>query len=133
MNDRIMDKYTNRAGPPHGDDGDPIDGLGCFGVLRGIRDRAPAIEFRRKTGAVLVVAYSYIEKMEFDPTAGMTIRSGATTIRIKGKHLAADIRPNMRLTTAFALQRLAWAQEMDKAALTLPGSEQVPVVESIDW
>ena len=133
MSDRIMDKYMNRDGSPHGDDGEVIDGVGCFGVLRGVRDRAPAIEFRRKTGAVLILAYSYIEKGEFDPSNGMTIRSGSMTIRLKGKNLTADIRPNMRLTTALASQRLAWVQEMGKTALTLPDGGQVPVVEVIEW
>lgn len=134
MSDSFVDKYARRDGQQGGGDGgEPVDGLGCFGILRGIRDRAPAIELRRKTGAVLVVSYSYIEKMEFDPTNGVTLRSGGQSIRLKGRNLAADIRPNIRLITALASQRLAWVQEVGKPDLVMAAASQIPVVEAIEW
>ena len=61
MNPSTLDKYLRKdaAGPlaDRLDDFDIIDDLGCVGVLRGVKEKSPSLELRRKTGHVLVVAY----------------------------------------------------------------------------
>jgi hypothetical protein len=61
--------------------------FGGWGLLRGLRDRAEMLELRKKTGNVRAVGYSWIGRVDYDPSAGIILWVGEEKIYIKGRHL----------------------------------------------
>jgi len=110
---------------------DGHEDLGAFGWLRGLRDRAIMLELRKKDGTVVAIAYSFIDRVEFDPSEGITIRCGLEKIRIKGRGLNAEIRPEVRLFQGITRQRVPWIQEADASSLIRADKNSV-IVESIE-
>ena len=110
MNDSLLDKYTRRPGEP-----DPAleadDDFGSFGWLRGMRERAVMLELRHKTGNVTAIAYAMIEKLEFNPSEGITIHALGQKIRIQGRNLNAEVRPTVRLFEGLTRHRIPWVRE----------------------
>ena len=140
MSDRtILDRYVGRpplavtpgAVPPAGDDGEP-EGFGCFGLLRGARERAVSLELRRRTGEALAIPYSYISRCEFAPAIGILLCCGPDTVRIHGRNLNREVRPRLTLFGGLARHAVVWACESDRAASMVAGDEAA-VIESIEW
>ena len=136
MSDRVLQKYINRGAeaPPDvlAENGEDSESFGSFGFLRGVRDRAIALELRQKTGRILAVNYAFIGKFEFDPAIGITLHCGNQLIRIKGRNLNGEIRPNIRLFQGITRFRVPWLQEADRAASMQAGKDSV-VIDGIDW
>ena len=124
-------RFTDRIG-----DGDveaaPLNDFVAFGWLRGIRDSAPMLELRKKTGTILAVGYSWLEKAEFDPSEGIFLDIGDQRIAIRGRNLNAEVRPGVRLFEGITRHRVSWILEIDGVrAMAVTDSDCV--VESIDW
>lgn len=113
-------------------DAEPWDDLGCFGWLRGIRDRSTMLELRKKDGNILAVGYGWLERVQFDPSEGIRLHIGGQTILIKGRNLNAQVRPTVRLFEGITRHRVPWVQEADQL-MQFEASTQVAVVDSIDW
>lgn len=133
----ILQKYTGRKPGTAslldalGDD-ELADDLGSFGWLRGVRERAIMLELRKKDGHILAVNYAWLERMEFDPSEGITLRAGDTVIRITGRNLNAEARPLVRLFDGLTRHRVPWVREAGRAE-NLEVRELVTVIERIDW
>lgn len=73
MNDSVLKRYTGALAPIGAREdslengNDRIDDLGCFSLLRGIRDRAPMIEFRLKDGRSVAYDYTLLRKVSSTP------------------------------------------------------------------
>ena len=138
MSDRILSKYTGRVVDPASDPGaaspepDDTEDLGCFGWLRGQKERSVMLELRKRTGTVRAISYARIEKLDFDPSDGITLHAGGEKIRIKGRNLNAEIRPQVRLFQGLTRHRVPWVQEVGQR-ITAVGDRQVPLTESIEW
>lgn len=136
MADRLIDKYTKRAsgaeGVPEDSEADGAENLGCFGWLRGVRDRAIMLELRKKDGHVMAIGYAWLERAEFDPSEGITLYLAGRIVRIKGVRLNADARPTVRLFDGIVRHRVPWVQEADRRA-SFNASEDATVVEAIEW
>lgn len=136
MTDRLIDKYTKRAAvtdsPKHESDGDEPENLGCFGWLRGVRDRAIMLELRKKDGHVLAIGYSWLEQVEFQPDEGITLHLPGRKIRIKGSGLNADSRPTVRLFDGIVRHRVPWLRECERTELLQAENGSV-TIESIAW
>lgn len=135
MTDRLLDKYTRRElapGSPGALGMDEIDDLGCFGWLRGIRDRAIMLELRKKDGHVLAVGYSWLERVEFQPEEGITLHLPGRKIRLKGSGLNTECRPTVRLFDGIIRHRVPWIREADRADRMQVETDSV-IVESIRW
>lgn len=131
MSESMLDKYVHRVvANDVADSSDALDDLGCVGILRGVRERAVSLELRKASGNVIALPYAWIERFEFDPSEGIAIRTGGQVVRLIGRNLSAELRPNARLISLLAAHRVAWIQEAGKAALML-AAEAAPVVESI--
>ena len=133
---RLLDKYTGRrsSGDVEADGGFEPDGnedLGAFGWLRTPRERAVMLELRKKDGTIVAIAYSYIDRVKFSPSDGITLRCGQEQIRIKGRGLNNEIRPQVRLFQGIARQRVTWIQETDASSL-LRADKNAVVVEVIE-
>jgi hypothetical protein len=92
---------------------DTTEDAGCFGFLRGTRDSALMLELRKKDGSIMAISYSYIERLEFEPSEGITIHALGRTIRIHGTNLNAPIRPGSqtRLFEGITRHRVLWVAE----------------------
>ncbi len=137
MTDRILQKYTGRTGEGTLDatlpaEVDAADDLGSFGWLRGIRDRAIMLELRQKTGNVVAIGYNWIEKIEFDPSEGITLCALGQRIRIKGRNLNAEVRPTVRLFEGIVRHKVPWIQQADETPLAKL-DKRTAVVDQIDW
>ncbi len=113
-------------------DGGAVDDFHSFGWLRGVRERASMLELRKKSGNVLAVAYSWIERVEFNPTDGITLQVHGDVIHIKGRSLNAEVRPEVRLFQGIARHRVAWVQEGDRPN-SLKTNEKTAIIEEIVW
>lgn len=144
--DKILDKYLTRkpdasngertkGEPTHsatnvsGGEEDAADDLGCFGYLRGVRDRAIMLELRKKDGTIAAFSYAYLERADFDPSEGITLHIMGKRIQIKGQNLNGEARPNIRLFHGITRHRVPWIQE---AGAVLP-DEKAPCVQSLGW
>ena len=122
----------DRFDPAPSADSGGVDDFHSFGWLRGIREQAVMLELRKKSGDCLAIGYSWIERVEFNPTEGIALHVHGEKIRIKGRNLNAEVRPEVRLFQGIARHRVAWIQEADRPG-SLKGSERATVVEEIVW
>jgi hypothetical protein len=138
MSDRppsMLDRYVGR---PAGadlilptDDAEP-EAMGCFGLLRGARERAVSLELRRRTGECLAIPYGYVARLEFSPSGGILLCCGADTVRIRGRNLNHEVRPRLTLFGGLARHAVVWVCESDRAAALAAAGDAV-VVEAIEW
>jgi hypothetical protein len=117
--------------PPRDGEEETPDDLGAFGFLRGVRDRAVMLELRRKDGSVVALAYAWLERADFDPSHGITLKFGADKVKITGRNLNSPARPNIRLFEGITRHRIPWIQEADRPAAMGAGREAV-VIEAIE-
>jgi hypothetical protein len=136
MTDSILSKYINRTGEPGAEpngagESDGTEDLGLFGWMRG-KDRAIMLELRKKTGQIIAVGYGWIDRAEFDPSGLIILHLGQAEIRIRGRNLNTEARPQVRLFQGITRHRVPWIQEADQSAAV--GSEKKDVViQSIEW
>jgi hypothetical protein len=131
---KVLEKFTERVALSDEPAGlvEEIDDLGAFGVLRGLHERSQMISLRRKSGEIMSVCYSYIDRMAFDPSEGVTLFCGTRHIIIRGKNLNKEIRPNVSLYFGLTRWRVPWVAEADQSGILQPDKNAV-VVESIEW
>lgn len=135
MTDRLLDKYTKRPvadAPKPETETDDAEDCGCFGWLRGVRDRSIMLELRRKDGHILAVGYSWLERVEFDPSEGITLHLSGRKVKITGSGLNADTRPTVRLFDGIIRHRVPWIREAERTEL-LKASDNAVTVERITW
>lgn len=143
MSDSILKRYVPRASDEVPDarrssqagpatDQDTPDDLGAFGFLRGVRDRAVMLEFRKKDGSIKAKGYGWLEDAEFDPAGSITLSFSGEKVRISGRNLNAETRPEIRLFQAITRHRVPWIQEADhRSSMTVADTETV--IDSIEW
>ncbi len=137
MSDRTLHKYLNRGdGPvsttPDEFEADGTEDLGAFGIIRGQRDRAVMLELRKKTGNVLAIGYGWIDRVELDPSFGITLHLGNQRITIRGRNLNAEARPQVRLFQQITRQKVSFVQEIDQVG-ALKADQQAVVIEELQW
>lgn len=135
MDKSVLHKYTNRTDPESA--GSTVldletDDLGCFGWLRGARDRSLMLELRRKTGNVTALGYAWLHRIDFDPSEGITLWFAGQKVVLRGQNLNAEVRPTVRLLDGIVRHRVTWIQEASGADM-MDCSEGRCFVEAIDW
>lgn len=130
MSDNLLNKLAKR--PLHDVGTDDAEDLGCFGWLRGVRDRSIMLELRRKDGHLLAIGYGWIERVEFEPDEGITIHLPGRKVRITGLGLNAEVRPTVRLFDGIIRHRVPWIREADRPELLEAGREKA-MIERIQW
>lgn len=106
--------------------------LGAFGWLRGVRERAVMLELRKRDGHILAVGYGWLERIEFDPSAGIILTIVNQKITIRGRKLNSEVRPQMRLFEGLTRHRVPWIQEADQPT-QIAATPEATVVEQIQW
>ena len=102
----------------------------CFGYLRGQRERALNLEFRRlKEGDSLAFPYSWLGPTRFDPSLGVLLLFvGAETygVRIRGRNLNTLLDEGLCLYDRGILRhRITFVREMSKEESHAAGKECV--------
>jgi hypothetical protein len=128
-------KFASRFGDGSDDAAPESDGecddLGAFGLLRGLRDRAEMLELRKKTGNIRAVPYGWIEKVDLDPSDGITLYVGGEKIKIRGRNLNLAGR-QISLLGGIIRHRVAWIAQADRSH-AMQAKEGSVVVDEIDW
>ena len=136
MDRSVLQKYTARqdaeAAGSNVVDLDITDDCGGFGWLRGVRERSVMVELRKASGNVLALGYSWLERVEYDPSEGITLLFAGQKVRIKGRNLNSEVRPLVRLFEGLTRHRVPWIREAGRAD-AMEASEGACVVESIEW
>lgn len=134
----VLSQFTSRVAPSHSRgepkpelDSDRDENLGAFGWLRGARDRALMLELRRRDGSAVAFGYSWLERIDFDAASGMTLTFGRQVVRIQGRNLNAESRPNVRLLDGLCRHRVPWIQEADEPT-SLRADPIATVIERIE-
>lgn len=108
---RLLRKYSDNGSEQTERESDEVEDCGCFGWLRGIRDRAFMLELRKRDGNIVAVGYAWIERMEFDPSDGIRLYLGGKAVRIQGKNLNTEARTGVRLFEGLTRHRVPWIRE----------------------
>ncbi|HEY1685913.1 MAG TPA: hypothetical protein VGG19_14205 [Tepidisphaeraceae bacterium] len=131
-----LQKYANRFGEgiesAGESDAEGTENLGAFGFLRGSRDRAEMLELRKKTGNLRAIGFGWIQKIDFDPSSGITLYVVDETIKIKGRNLNAIARQQISLLGGIIRHRVPWIAESDQSTILQADKSDV-VVETIEW
>jgi hypothetical protein len=134
-NGNILERISGRAGNGLSEQANNAEAteedVGAFGILRGIRDRAIMLELRKRTGDILAIGYSWINRMQFN-SAEITLYCGDDKIIIKGRNLNSETRPQLRLFEGLTKHKVSFIQEADQSA-ALHAEMKTVVVESIEW
>ncbi|MBX9791384.1 MAG: hypothetical protein K2Y37_20885 [Pirellulales bacterium] len=121
----------NGIGPPGGDDDDENFAAPAFGFLRGIKDRASFFEIRHRDGKVTAFTYSWLDQAEFDPSdASITLHFGRNKVKLCGRNLNSEIRPNVTLFGSILRGKVPWVSESGQADMLTVGREDV-VIERV--
>jgi hypothetical protein len=120
------------AAEPEGEE----DSCPAFGFLRGIRERALAVEFRFRDGNSEWHAYSCLVSFRHDPSAGLLLKftgDVVTLVLISGSNLDAAVGEGQVNLTDRGLQRhrIVFVREMDEEELRQVG-EKGPTIDRID-
>jgi hypothetical protein len=132
----LLDRFMHRmpaagANENHTHDETEIDDLGVFGFLRGSRERANMLELRKRDGHILAVGYGMFE-VEFNPSEGITLHFTDRKVKIRGRNLNAEARPQIKLFEGIARFRVPWIREMSEPE-RLKAQASDTVIDSIEW
>ena len=108
----------------------------AFGYLRGIKDRAAAVEFRFRDGNSTWFPYSWMGTWKFNPSEGLLLKFSGDLVYlvlIRGSNLAKPLSEGAINLTHAGLQRhrVMWIREMTKDEIRKVG-ETGPTIDSID-
>ena len=122
------------GGGPHPPDGGE-GACAAFGFLRGIRDRADAIEFRLASGNSVWFPYNWLGTVKFDPSAGLLLEFSGDLVYlvlIRGSNLNRPIEETGIDLIRAGLQRhrVLWVREMSEEDICQTG-ENGPTIDSI--
>lgn len=128
MSDSVLDRFSMKlAGETDQQPEESTDDFDAFGWLRGVRDRATMLELRHRDGSSTAFGYTWLEKAEFDPSEGITLQFAGKKVRILGRNLNKETRPQVRLYRGILRQRVPWIQEADGATVMEAGPDRVLV------
>src|SRR5437660_1631641 len=103
----------------HDEGDDAEESCAAFGYLRGVRDRALALEFRFKDGNADWLSYSCLTSWRFNPSVGLLLKFSAdvvTLVQIRGSNLDVAVNQSgVDLAHGIQRHRVLWAREMDNA------------------
>lgn len=126
--------------PPSMSDGEPPDGgegfCAAFGYLRGIRERADAVEFRFRGGNSVWFPYNWLGTWHFNPSEGLLLKFTGDLVYlvlIRGSNLDRPLGDaNIDLARAgLQRHRVLWVREMSEEDIRQVGDDG-PTIDSIE-
>ena len=134
MSDSVLNQLVNRLPktlPERTDEFDVIDDHVAFGWLRGVKDRCYFIEFRKKDGSVTALSYMMLERVDYDASEGITLKFTTQTVKLIGRNLNSEVRPNVSLLNGILRNKVPWVHESGSSAM-LAADKHATVIESIE-
>lgn len=121
----------NGSKPPEGGEG----ACAAFGYLRGLHERANAIEFRFQSGNSVWFPYAWLGNWMFDPSAGLLLKFSGDLVYlvlIRGSNLDRPIEDSGIDLIRAGLQRhrVLWVRELTEEGNRVVG-EGEPSIDSI--
>jgi hypothetical protein len=111
------------------------DSCAAFGFLRGLHERALAVEFRFRDGNSDWFPYSWLGPWRYNPSVGLLLKfSGdiVTLALIRGSNLDMLVNETVNLTDrGLQRHRILWVREMDEQDLRRVG-EGGPTIDKIE-
>jgi hypothetical protein len=137
-NDLHGNAHVGRVSRPRGKEIDEEAGEGscsAFGYLRGIRERADAIEIRFKNGNSTWFPYSWLGEWKFNPSDGLLLKFSGDLVYlvlIRGSNLDRPLSDTTTNLTTSGLQRhrIVWMREMSEEEIRQVG-ETGPTIDHI--
>ncbi len=107
----------------------------AFGYLRGIRERADAVEFRFRDGNSVWFPYGWLGTFQFNPSEGLLLKFSGDLVYlvlIQGSNLDKPLTESTIDLTHAGLQRhrVLWVREMTEEEIRKVG-ETGPTIDSI--
>ena len=107
----------------------------AFGYLRGIRERADAIEFRFRDGNSVWFPYGWLGTWKLNPSEGLLLKFSGDLVYlvlIRGSNLDRPLTDSTINLTSAGLQRhrVLWVKEMTEEEIRQVG-ETGPTIDSI--
>ena len=107
----------------------------AFGYLRGIRERADAIEFRFRDGNSVWFPYGWLGTWKLNPSEGLLLKFSGDLVYlvlIRGSNLDRPLTDSTINLTSAGLQRhrVLWVKEMTEDEIRQVG-ETGPTIDSI--
>ncbi|MBS0265800.1 MAG: hypothetical protein JSS02_27965 [Planctomycetes bacterium] len=126
-------------GPRRGKETDDECGEGscsAFGYLRGIRERADAIEIRFQDGNSTWFPYAWLGEWKFNPSNGLLLKFSGDLVYlvlIRGSNLDRPLSDTTTNLTTSGLQRhrIVWLREMSAEEIRQVG-ESGPTIDRIE-
>jgi hypothetical protein len=108
----------------------------AFGYLRGMYERAQAVEFRYRDGNSDFFPYSWLGPWRYNPSVGLLLKftgDAVTFVLIRGSNLDVPVNGDSANLTDRGLQRhrITWVREMDESDTTRIG-DGGPTVDRIE-
>ena len=107
----------------------------AFGYLRGIADRANAVEFRFRDGNSVWFPYGWLGTWKYNPSEGLLLKFSGDLVYlvlIRGSNLDRPLTDSTINLTSAGLQRhrVLWVKEMTEEEIRQVG-ETGPTIDSI--
>ena len=108
----------------------------AFGYLRGIKHRAPSVEFRLRSGNSVWCPYGWLGPWKSNPSEGLLLKFSGDLVYlvlIRGSNLAKPLNEGAINLTHAGLQRhrVLWIREMSDEEIRQVG-ETGPTIDSIE-
>ncbi len=129
MDPSIPDEPPGQSNAPPKEEDE--DSCTAFGFLRGIRDRAMALEFRFSNGKSKTFSYHLLHEMTYIAPAGLLLKlvgDKITLVLIEGTNLNAQISGGASLyDRGLQRHRVTWIKEMTRQQADKAGENDVIV------
>lgn len=108
----------------------------AFGYLRGIHDRAHAVEFRFRNGNSVWFPYNWLGNWKYDPSEGLVLKFSGDLVYlvlIRGTNLDRPLAEGSVDLIRAGLQRhrVLWVREMGEGEAAATG-ESGPTIDTIE-
>ncbi len=134
---RANPHLSGRVGqPPNKEQDGGEEACPAFGYLRGVHDRAHAVEFRFRTGNSVWFPYNWLGNWKFDPSEGLLLKFSGDLVYlvlIRGSNLDKPLadRSVDLVRAGFQRHRVLWVREMEVDEVTSTDGAG-PTIDSIE-
>ena len=134
--DKLRGSRPPQMGGVEIDDESDEESCAAFGYLRGIREKADALEVRFKNGNSTWLPYNWLGSWKFDPSHGLLLKFSGDVVYlvlITGSNLDHPLLDSTTTLTRSGLQRrrIVWMREMTEDEIRRVG-ESGPTIDSIE-
>ena len=106
-----------------------LDDLGCYALLRGIRDRCPMIDFLVPSGDCFAFSYADLTRVILRRNRQLELAFGSVVVTLHGEQFREASR-GVGLHAGLKLHRVPWVKAVDP--LKSPVTAEVAMVTKID-